>query len=271
VAGSALAAELVPAEQRGRAVGLYGVAVGVPQVVFLPLAVWYAQRFGFTAIFVAAGAISALAAALVVAMSGQRIEHKPPTPDTSRSVGLVGQMSGPWLVFITVACALGGVTTFVPLAASDRSVAPAALFTLYATTIVGRWATGAHSDRAGAGRFLVLGVAGCALGMGGFALAAVAVPAAAGICVLAAMLYGLGFGALQNDTLVMMFVRAGYGGSGFASTAWNTAYDAGTGIGAVVIGLGAQLLDIPGSFAITAALITLVFPLAWREKRRRLR
>jgi predicted MFS family arabinose efflux permease len=268
VAGSALAAELVPAEQRGRAVGWYGVAVGLPQVVFLPLAVWYAQHFGFAAIFVATGAISVLATPLIAAMSGQRVEDKTSTPDTSRVIGLVGRMSRPWLVFITVACALGGITTFVPLAEADRSVAPAALLTLYGTAIVGRWATGATSDRTGAGRFLIPGVAACVLGMAGFALAAVALPAAATICLIAAALYGLGFGALQNDTLVMMFRHAGPGGSGLASTAWNTAFDAGTGIGAVIIGLGTQALDIPGSFAATTIVVALILPVAWWEKRR---
>ena len=76
VAGSALVAELVPPGQRGRAVGRYGIAVGLPQVVCLPAGVWCAQQFGFTAVFVVTGAASVLAAPLAGLMSGRRAEEQ---------------------------------------------------------------------------------------------------------------------------------------------------------------------------------------------------
>lgn len=43
VAGSALVAALVPRERRGEGLGLYGIVVGVPAVVGLPLGVWMAR------------------------------------------------------------------------------------------------------------------------------------------------------------------------------------------------------------------------------------
>ncbi|WP_063729286.1 MFS transporter [Streptomyces sp. RTd22] len=277
VAGSALVAELVPPGQRGRAVGRYGIAVGLPQVVCLPTGVWCAQQFGFTAVFVVTGAASVLAAPLAGLMSGRRAEEHEEEHagneaassgqgGTSRPEGGLRPLAGPWTMLIVSACALGGMTSFLPLALEGDAAAPTALFVLSAAVILGRWAAGSFSDRAGSGRLLVPGVLACALGTAGVAGAAAGLPAAAVLGSVAAGLYGLGFGALQNDTLVMMFRRAGPRGHGMASTAWNMAYDAGTGVGAVVVGVASQVVGVDGAFAAAAVLIGLVGPLARHER-----
>ncbi|MCT2592529.1 MFS transporter [Streptomyces sp. N2-109] len=267
VAGSALVAELVPARQRGRAVGWYGIAVGLPQVICLPLAVWCAESFGFTPVFLATGALSVLAAPLAAMMTGQRVEEPRPQAGlvAQGTVGRLRPLAGPWTVLIVSACALGGVTSFLPLAMEGPTAAPTALFVLSTAVIAGRWAAGVWSDRAGVGLLLVPGVLACALGTGGFALATSAVPGAALLAVASAAVYGLGFGALQNDTLVVMFRRAGPSGNGTASTAWNMAYDAGTGVGAVGVGLFSQALAVNGAYAVAAALIMVVVPFARRD------
>jgi predicted MFS family arabinose efflux permease len=65
----------------------------------------------------------------------------------------------------------------------------------------------------------------------------------------------------------VMFRRSGSEGHGMASTAWNMAYDAGTGVGAVAVGLASHALRISGSLLAAAALILLVVPLAARDAR----
>ncbi|MFI0820865.1 MFS transporter [Streptomyces sp. NPDC021098] len=275
VAGSALVAELVPAGQRGRAVGRYGIAVGLPQVVCLPAGVWCAQRFGFTAVFVVTGAVSVLAAPLAGLMSGRRVEEHEAGSSGRELSGQVGPnrpaarlrpLAGPWAMLIVSAGALGGMASFLPLALKGDVAAPTALFVLSAAVIVGRWAAGAFSDRAGSGRLLVPGVLACALGTAGVAGAAAGMPAPAVLASAAAGLYGLGFGALQNDTLVVMFRRAGPRELGMASTAWNMAYDAGTGVGSVAVGVFSQVAGMDGAFAAAAVLIGLTGPLARHER-----
>ncbi|MFD0775520.1 MFS transporter, partial [Streptomonospora algeriensis] len=66
VSGSALAARLVPSEQLGRATGYYGLAVGVPNVVFLSTGVWAALNLGFATVFWVAAAGPVLGAAAAV-------------------------------------------------------------------------------------------------------------------------------------------------------------------------------------------------------------
>lgn len=268
VAGSALVAELIPADSRGRAVGWYGIAVGLPQVVCLPLGVWAAEHIGFTAVFVTAGVLSVLAAPLAAAI---RVPA-PTGPGRPRPRPRTGPVqlravSRPFTVLITTACALGAVTSFLPLALAQPSAATPALFLLTGAVIVGRWVAGIVSDRSGVGRLMGPSVLACAVGMGGFGLAAAHPDGAAAVSGAAAVIYGLGFGALQNDTLVLMFQRSGPNGHGMASTLWNMAYDAGTGAGAVAVGLTSYALGIDGAFAAAATLILLVVPLAFRDAR----
>ncbi|WP_237710403.1 MFS transporter [Saccharopolyspora spinosa] len=75
VTGAALVAELVPAAQHGRAAGLYGLSVGLPNVLFLPAGVWLTQQIGFGPLFWIAGALPVAATAAVLGMS--RVRAKP--------------------------------------------------------------------------------------------------------------------------------------------------------------------------------------------------
>ena len=74
---------------------------------------------------------------------------------------------------------------------------------------------------------------------------------------------GVGYGAAQSLTLVSAFARTGPQARATASAVWNVAFDAGTAIGAVLIGaLTATSLGIWGAFAVLAALALASVPLA---------
>ncbi|WP_046470833.1 MFS transporter [Allosalinactinospora lopnorensis] len=269
VAGSALVAELVPAAQRGRAAGLYGMAVGLPHVLMLPLGVWYVQNVGFGAVFVITALLGVLVVPLMAMMSGPRATvHGDPAGSGRPSSRTLRPLAAPWAVLLGTACAMGGVTSFLALALGDSGAAPVALLLLSLGVILGRWGAGVCTDRIGEGRLMLPGLAASALGMVGLA-AATEIDTGAGVLAAgAAVLYGTSFGAVQNDTLVTMFHRAGPGGGGTASTVWNVGYDAGTGIGSVVVGVLAAEVGIAGSFTVTALAMLVITPLVWAAPRR---
>ncbi|WP_055586264.1 MFS transporter [Streptacidiphilus griseoplanus] len=256
VAGSALAADLAPPGRRASAIGWYGAAAGLPHVLCLPLGLWCAQRFGFPAVFLVAAASAVLAAPLAAAIAERPRGGTGPAGGTARVPGT------PLLLMLLVAGALGGVTSFLALVLPAPGAAPAVLLALSTAMVLGRLAAGAVADRIGDGRLLAPAVALAALGTGGIATGSV-VPAT-----VAGVLLGAGFGALQNETLVVLFARAGRAGRGRASTAWNMAYDAGTGAGALVVGALSRLLGLGGSLALAAVLVAAATPLAWAESRR---
>jgi len=263
VTGSALVAELVRQERRGEGLGLYGVAVGVPAVVGLPLGVWLIPRVGYAPVFVAA-AVAALAA--VGAVAGLPASRPAQTSRDGVLAGLrTAELVRPSLVFLAVTLASGVVATFVPLAvpAESRRLVSLALLVQAVTATLARWAAGRFGDRRGNAGLLPPAVLAAAVGMAGLIWTANPLALVAGMA-----LFGIGFGIAQNATLTLMFERAPSSRYGTVSTMWNLAYDAGIGIGAVGFGAVAELTGYSTAFALTSALVFAALGVVWLDRRR---
>ncbi len=259
VAGAALVSDLVPARVRGRATGVYGVAIGVPQLILVTGGVWAWARLGPASVLLA-GAVLPPLAIPAMALLPRRVASEP-VPETGRGEApghlpamdrraFLAAAVAPWLVMLVCAASAGGVITVLPLA-QPAGVAAAALFALTAAQLVGRSVSGELGDRLGlTGRITAPALVLAALGAGVVAWGLVGA-GTAGV-VAGAGLVGLGFGAVQNDTLVTLFARAGPGRSGPASSVWNTAYDSGTGLGATVLAAVLGAAGAPWSFVVAA-------------------
>jgi predicted MFS family arabinose efflux permease len=265
VVGGALAASLVPAERRGEGLGLFGIVVGVPGIVTLPLGVWLVGQVGYPAVFVA-GAATALAGLAVV----PGLPAREPAPNGQPAgLGIWAGLRTPALVrpaavFAGTATAAGVVVTFLPLAvpAGSGNLAAAALLVQAAMSTLSRWWAGRHGDRHGPARLLVPGVLAVAAGIAVLALSRGPVAVLAGM-----VLFGAGFGTTQNASMTLMFQRVPATGYGTVSAVWNLAFDAGIGVGAAGFGLVADRFGFPAGFAVTAALV--LAALALRETGRR--
>ena len=261
VVGGALVAALVPQGRRGEGLGLYGVVVGVPSVIMLPLGVWLAGHAGFLTVFVAA-AVSALAGLAVVA----GLPGREPAPDRQSSV-LTGlrnpALLRPAVAFSTTTMAAGVVVAFLPLAVTGVSgnLAALALLVQAAAATLARWWAGRYGDRHGPAGQLMPGVLAASVGM--FALVLTANTAAV---LIGMALFGIGFGVTQNASLTLMFSRVPPSEYGTASAVWNLAYDAGLGLGAAGFGVLAAQTGYPAAFAFTATLMLAGLAPAWRDR-----
>jgi MFS family permease len=253
VAGSALVAELVPRAQHGRAAGRYGFAVGLPQLVLLAAGVAVVDRVGFAAVFVAAGVAPVVGALLVPAI---RMGSGPVDEPAAEGGGsLVRAAPAPLVAMLTCSVAQGGLITFLPLAVPGAGLlVAAALFATSAGALVGRLVAGELVDRRGlGGRLLIPGMLLAAVGL---VAEIVALGAGSGpLVVFGAVAVGFGFGVVQNDSLTVLFAAFGSGRYGAASAAWNIAYDAGTGVGALGLGAVADPFGYPAAFGAAAGLI----------------
>ena len=261
VAGSALVAELVPREQHGRAAGRYGLAVGLPQLVLLAAGVAVVERFGFTAVFVAAGIAPMLGALLVPAI---RMSRAPVTPAAGPLPRPAARSAlAPVLAMVTCSIAQGGVITFLPLAVPGAGLLVAgALLATAAGALIGRLVAGELVDRRGwGGRLLVPGMLLTAAGLAAEVTALVTGVGA--LVVLGAAVVGFGFGMVQNDALTVLFAAFGSTGYGAASAIWNIAYDAGTGVGALGLGAVAEPFGYSAAFGVAAALLLAGVVVAW--------
>ena len=187
-----------------------------------------------------------------------RLPHLHPRPaGTARGRLPLSVRLVPWLSIATVAAAFGGVSSLLPIAIAERaSLAGGVLAVVSGAAVCGRYAAGSFSDRVGVGRALMPALA---FTCGGLALFAVAARNGDWIVlVCAAVMFGFGFGAVQNESLVMIFTAAGPARFGAASAGWNIGFDAGTGFGSLTLGAVASVAGYSWVFAVAAMAVAVV-------------
>jgi len=261
VAGGALAAELVPVERRGEGLGLYGAAVGLPGVVGLPLGVWLAAHAGLPVVFAAATATALAGLAVLPSLPARPAGSGLPA---GVAAGLRhGAMVRPALVFGATAMAAGIVVTFLPLAVPGSAAVTQALLAQSVTATVARWLAGRHSDRHGPTALLVPGLLVATAGM--LTLVITTDPA---VVVAGMALFGIGFGIVQNASLVTMLGQVSPAGYGMVNAIWSVAYDGGMGLGAAGFGALATWTGLPVAFAVTTLIMLAALKPARRVTRR---
>jgi predicted MFS family arabinose efflux permease len=267
VVGSTMTATVAPPGRHGESVGLYGLAIAVPQLVAVPLGVALTQAGDFLVVSLLAAA-PLLAVPTALALS--REASDPPVAEPGSTTGprshrsAVAAVLGPSVVLFTVTLAGGGLVTLLPIARPDGALATVALVLFGLVAAVSRWRVGPLVGRFDPRMLLAVGLAGAIAGLllvaGGLAR-----PSGAGILVGAAV-FGAGYGMVQNVTLVVAFARAGAERTTTASSAWNAAFDTGTAVGAGALGALAALgLGLPGAVVVAALVVLASAPLAARR------
>lgn len=259
-AGGAVTATLIPVDRRGEGLALVGIVAGVPGLLALPAGVWAAARFGYAPVFVVTTAAPLLALLSLPGLPRRVVPaHRRGVLDGLRNPAL----ARPAMIFATSTAAVGALVTFLPLATLGQPawVATAALFIQAASSTVSRWIAGRVGDRRGQRVLLVPGLILAAAGMA--ACACTSMPAAV---IAGGLVFGVGFGVLQNATLTLMYTRAAAGEEGAVSAIWNAAYDLGMAAGAFCAGLAATTLGYPITFLLTAAALLPAFALVRRDR-----
>ncbi|WP_324653333.1 MFS transporter [Georgenia sp. H159] len=259
VTGSALVAELVDPLQRGKAIGVYGLAIAGPQVLFVSAGPWIVDRFGFGVIF-AVGVLPAVGAVPAIALA-RMLDHVPEAQGRAPYARLLRPMA----LLLAVTLAGGALITFMAQMSSSSALSTLALLLMTVTAALSRWRVGALSDRLGAHRFIWPLVVVTAVGMAVVAWA-VRDPQATDVVALlvGASLVGTSYGGLQNLTLVVAFQAVSRPHYGPASAVWNIGFDAGTGLGAVLVGMIAAGTSFGTAMLVGGAISLLTLPLALR-------
>lgn len=249
---AALIVELAPPDRRGEALGLLGVAITLPTIFCNSLGLWTVERFGYEVVFAVGGAAPLLG---LVVIPGIRAA----TPSRNQGEGpgagfFAGLGRAPlrriFLLFAATTMAGGVIVTFLPLAVPGSGVfsAASALLLIGVTSTASRWWAGRYGDRGDPRGLLAPGLLVCALGVAGLPLGGV-------VLAVGAVLFGFGFGMLQNATLILMMERVSKSEFGLGSTLWNAAFDAGTGVGAFAFGFVISAVGFYWSFSICSGLL----------------
>jgi MFS family permease len=266
VVGSTVVAHLVEPARRGEAVGVYGLAVAAPMIVLLSASVAVAESAGYGWVFAVASL--PLLGVPWAWWLGRRVDATPTLASeevstSSTSQGAVRLVLRPTAVLFAVTMAGGALMTFAPQLGIGGGWAAAALFVMSLTSALSRWRVGLLADRHGPERFvaplLVLTAVGLLLCVG-------AITRDSGwLLVLAALVLGPPYGALQNLTLLIAFARVPARDLPTASAAWNLGFDAGTATGSVVVGALATAFAFGPAFAVMVVVVLAALLLAPRR------
>ena len=264
VTGSALVAELVEPARRGQAIGVYGLAIAAPQILFVSGGPWAVEHLGYGVIF-AIGLLPVIGAVPAM-MLGRRVDHVPDPTEPPPYLSLLRPMA----LLLAVTLAGGALITFMAPMSDSALLSTLALLCMTAVAAVARWKAGGLADRHGARAFIWPLVLLTVVGMSVVAWAVRAPQATtAWALLLGATIVGVSYGGLQNLTLVVAFESVSRPHYGAASAVWNVGFDAGTGAGAVMIGLIAGGSSYSTAMLVGGAVSLLTVPLALARPRLR--
>lgn len=263
VSGSALVAELVDPLRRGEAIGVYGLAVAGPQIVFISAGPWIAERISFQVMF-AIGLLPILGV-IPAYFLGKMAERVPKAQGRAPFASLLR----PILLLVAITLSGGALITFLAQMVSRPWMAMVALFLLTVFAAIARWRLGGLADQHGPRRFVWPLVLFSVLGMALIAwsvldLDATKLPQ----LLIGAALVGVAYGGLQNLTLLISFEGVTRKHYGAASAAWNIGFDMGTGLGSVLIGTIASGASFSTAMLVAAAISLATFPLALARTKR---
>ena len=164
------------------------------------------------------------------------------------------KLAPPFLIEGASTMAYGIVFTFLPLTVSHVPAwtVPTALLAVQATCALSRLLSGTFVDRHGGTALLLPAIMTTAAGTAAAILPANPVTVIAGMAV-----FGTGFGVIQNAGLVVMLHASKDVSVNLGSVAWNLAFDAGTGAGAVGGGIVLGITDSRTAFLTMSALLLL--------------
>jgi predicted MFS family arabinose efflux permease len=256
VLGATLAAQVAPPERRGESIGLYGLAIAIPNLVAVPAGVALVLN-GHVGWLSWLAASPLLGVPLVPLLMRSVAPQARPGPATGRTAVLAAL--APSLVLFVVTLAGGGLVTFLPIERPDGVLATAALLLFGVTGAVTRWRAGLLADRLGSRLLMPLALVVAAVGL---VLVGVGLWSGGVWVLVGAAVFGAGFGAAQNLTLLAAFARAGENGTTTASAMWNISFDAGTAIGALALGFLAAGIGLDWTYVVVAGLLAAAVPLA---------
>lgn len=283
VAESALIAELVPVRFLGKASGMLGVFIGLSQMLFLPLGLAVANAFSFEIVYVLGAVIALLAAVMCLRIPAIKAAPAPtsvsgadsevlPEDQAEPTVSTWKLVTIPALAVTSLSMSFGAVSSFLPAAVLELDPVLGAMLGGIILSITGgatmvfRYFSGVVADRTGApGRTMIPAQI---MGFAGIALIALTIFEgwSGWLLVVGSVMFGGGFGMVQNEALLSMFFRLPRSRVSEASAIWNISFDSGTGLGSFFLGVVAAHLAYSGAFGAGALMVLLGFFLTTADR-----
>lgn len=258
-AAGTIASDTIPHKRLAEGMGYYGLASDIAMAVAPAYGLFIVGSHGFPALFFSSAAAILLAMILALLMIYQR-SFRADRP--SRTVFFEKAALRPSLVMFFVTMTFGAIVSFLALYASQLGISNIGIFfTVYALALMSvRPLFGRLADRRGFNLVMVPGILAIAVAM--FLLySARAYAHPLTLLLLAAVVYGIGFGAVQPSLQAMAVLNVPFSRRGAANGTFYSAFDLGIGLGSGLWGVVADVWGYSAMYlaAILPAFLALIF------------
>jgi len=235
----AFIADMAPPSRRGEAFGLAGLASPIALLFSPLLGAWIAGEEEFTRLFLASAFVSAISLAVAASLPESLKYAQDPKPSAGFwQVLRWPEVWVPTLVTVMVAITYGAIISFLPVFVREKGAGnPGLFFSAFAVTIL--------LTQVGAGRLSdIFGrrkVAIPATLILGLSLALISRLASTGDMLLAAAVYGLGYGATRTSVDALIIDGVAQDVRGTAMGIEYAGFDIGVGLGSFILGIVADV------------------------------
>lgn len=238
------ATDMIPAARRGEGMGWFSMAMTLAMAIGPMYGLWVTENLSYHALFLLAVGLSAVSLLLTL---GAKMPFQP-QKGTGKIMLFERSVLSITIAVFFLYIAYGGITAFIALFADSIGVNSGVFFLAYAATLILiRPLAGKLADRHGESFVIVPSLV--------IAIAALLVlslaTGLAGVLV-AAVLYGVGFGSAQPALQAATINLARLDRKGVANASLLTATDLGIGLGAIILGWVSELANYQIMFMVCA-------------------
>lgn len=228
-----IVSDIIPAERRGEGMGYFGMFTNLAMAVGPLIGLWVSQSWGYGWLFGVSGGLTALAMIL-----SRMVEIKAPIGATQPTAGGNGGLFEkkalfPALLALLTGVMYGGIVSFITLFGKEVGIENVGLYFLFnaISLMLVRPLSGKLFDRKGP--FWVLMPGGIITGVAVLTLSYSTTETG---LIAAAILFGIGAGAVQPSLQAWTIQRVDPSRRGAATGTFFSAFDLGIGGGAMILG-----------------------------------
>lgn len=253
-ASGTIATDLIPPSRRGEGMGYYGLSGNIALAIGPGLGLTLANVVSFQTLFVICGTLGIIAFLISLNIRYKKIDTSPDKTRPARFDIIEKTAINPSVLLFFITLTFGGIATFLPIYALEKNVAGIQIyFVTYALFLmISRVFAGKIYDLKGdlfvipPGTILII-----------TAMLLLSWLPNTAVLIIAAALYGFGFGTVQPALQAWAVEKAPSNRKGMANATFFSFFDLGVGVGAILFGQIAHLYNYGLIYIISACSVSI--------------
>lgn len=253
-ASGTIATDLIPPSRRGEGMGYYGLSGNIALAIGPGLGLTLVNIVSFPTLFIICAMLGLVAFLISLNIRYKKIDKSPDKTRAARFDMIEKTAINPSILLFFITLTFGGIATFLPIYALEKDVAGIQLyFVVYALFLmISRVFAGRIYDLKGDLYVIPPGTVLIITAM----LLLSWLPNTA-VLIIAAALYGFGFGTVQPALQAWAVEKAPENRKGMANATFFSFFDLGIGVGAILFGQIAHLFNYGLIYIISACSVTI--------------